>query len=63
MNIFANNGIYALVDVHPTIRTDTEPEWTLALFQSYSAVLDQFAGYDNLLGLNLYDWEGIASGG
>lgn len=52
MQMFANAGIYALIDLGSpnTSITSISPSWTVDLFNRYKSVVDAFAQYNNVLG-------------
>jgi 1,3-beta-glucanosyltransferase GAS1 len=52
MEAFSDAGIYLFLDID-TFNTqieETDPQWTYSQFTAFTAVIDAFAGYDNLAG-------------
>jgi len=52
MQAFSSAGIYVFVDLD-TFNTQieqTNPEWSYSQYQAFTAVIDAFAGYDNIAG-------------
>ena len=52
MNIFAEAGIYAFIDV-ATFNTQIDgkhPQWTTPQYESFINVIDEFQKYDNVAG-------------
>ncbi|KAH8671668.1 Glucanosyltransferase-domain-containing protein [Xylariales sp. PMI_506] len=64
MLAFATQGVYVMLDLtSPADRIDpSDPTYTLAMYNGWTAIIDAFAGYDNLLAFNMGN-EIIASEG
>jgi 1,3-beta-glucanosyltransferase GAS1 len=52
MQAFSDAGIYLFVDVDTftTQIEETDPTWTWTQYSDFKAVVDAFAGYDNVAG-------------
>jgi hypothetical protein len=50
MDTFASAGIYVLVYLETTAPFDSYPSWTIDVYASYTAIVDFFAQYSNVLG-------------
>jgi 1,3-beta-glucanosyltransferase GAS1 len=52
MEAFSNAGIYVFLDLDTftTQIEETNPRWTYTQYQAFTAVIDAFAGYDNIAG-------------
>ena len=52
MEAFSNAGIYVFLDLDTftTQIEETNPQWTYTQYQAFTAVIDAFAGYDNIAG-------------
>jgi len=52
MQAFSDAGIYVFLDIDTfsTQIEETNPQWTYAQYQAFTAVIDAFAQYDNLAG-------------
>jgi hypothetical protein len=52
MQAFSDAGIYLFLDIDTftTQIEETNPQWTYSQYQAFTAVIDAFAGYDNLAG-------------
>lgn len=52
MNLLIDAGIYVISDLSsPSVAIDrSDPEWNLSLYERYTAVVDELAQYDNVLG-------------
>ncbi|KAK4132116.1 glycoside hydrolase family 72 protein [Trichocladium antarcticum] len=57
MREFASQGIYVWPQMgdfpRATGSTQDGPEWTISVFNGWTAILDAFAGYDNVLALGI----------
>ena len=55
MSSFADAGIYLFLglETSETGFNRVNPDWTRAMFDNYTAVLDAFASYDNLLAVDV----------
>jgi hypothetical protein len=52
MQAFSDNGIYVFLDLD-TFNTQIEqnnPEWSYNQLKAFTAVIDEFRGYDNIAG-------------
>jgi len=52
MQAFSDAGIYVFLDIDTftTQIEETNPQWTFPQYQAFTAVIDAFAGYDNMAG-------------
>lgn len=52
MSSFADAGIYVLLDLANTSYSinRADPAWNIGLYDHYTSVIDEFAGYNNILG-------------